>query len=95
VAEFSAGAFGSPKFDLDTQVPGLLKDPAAVNQKLRLLFLGCGTEDTRYQPHLKLGTLLDRSGIKYEFHSTPGEHEWKVWRHLLAELMPKLFASGS
>jgi enterochelin esterase family protein len=95
VAEFSAGAFGSPKFDLDTQVPGLLKDPAAVNQKLRLLFLGCGTEDTRYQPHLKLGTLLDRSGIKYEFHSTPGEHEWKVWRHLLAELMPKLFTSGS
>jgi enterochelin esterase family protein len=95
VAEFSAGAFGSPKFDLDTQVPGLLHDPAAVNQKLKLLFLGCGTEDTRYPPHLKLGALLDRSGIKYEFHSTPGEHEWKVWRHLLAELMPKLFVSGS
>jgi enterochelin esterase-like enzyme len=94
VAEFSAGAFGSPKFDLETQVPGLLKNPAAVNQKLKLLFLGCGTEDTRYPPHLKLGQLLDQNGIHYEFHGTPGEHEWKVWRHLLAELMPKLFQPG-
>ncbi|HXN11220.1 MAG TPA: alpha/beta hydrolase-fold protein, partial [Steroidobacteraceae bacterium] len=94
VAEFSAGAFGSPKFDLETQVPGLLKDPAAVNGKLKLLFLGCGTEDTRYAPHLKLVQLLQSSGIHHEFHSTPGEHEWKAWRHLLAELMPELFVAG-
>lgn len=91
VAEFSAGAFGSPKFDLETQVPGLLKDPAAVNARLKLLFLGCGTEDTRYAPHLKLDQLLQSSGIHHEFHGTPGEHEWKAWRHLLAELMPELF----
>jgi enterochelin esterase-like enzyme len=94
VAEFSAGAFGYPKFDLETQVPGLLKNPAAVNQRLKLLFLGCGTEDTRYPAQLKVGQLLQQSGIHYEFHSTPGEHEWKVWRHLLAELMPKLFVPG-
>jgi len=91
VAEFSAGAFGSPKFDLETQVPGLLKNPAAVNAKLKLLFLGCGTEDTRYPAHLKFDQLLQSSGIHHEFHSTPGEHEWKAWRHLLAELMPELF----
>jgi len=35
--------------------------------------------------------LLQKSGIHSEFHTTPGEHEWKAWRHLLAELMPKLF----
>jgi enterochelin esterase family protein len=91
VAEFSAGAFASPKFDLETQVPGLLKDPAAVNRRLKLLFLGVGTEDTRYPGHLKLVDLLQKSGIHSEFHTTPGEHEWKAWRHLLAELMPKLF----
>jgi enterochelin esterase-like enzyme len=91
VAEFSAGAFASPKFELETQVPGLLQDPAAVNRRLKLLFLGVGTEDTRYPGHLKLVDLLQKSGIHNEFHTTPGEHEWKAWRHLLAELMPKLF----
>ena len=35
--------------------------------------------------------LLQKSGIHNEFYTTPGEHEWKAWRHLLAELMPKLF----
>jgi enterochelin esterase family protein len=64
-----------------------------VNQQLKLLFLGCGTEDTRYQAHVRLTDLLARNGIHYEFHDTPGEHEWKVWRHLLAEFMPKLFRS--
>lgn len=91
VAEFSAGAFGSPKFDMEAQVPGLLKDTAAANRKLRLLFIACGTEDTRFEGHQKLRQLLDKNGLRYEFYSTPGEHEWKAWRHMLAELMPKLF----
>lgn len=91
VGEFSAGAFGSAKFDMETQVPGLLRNPAGVNQKLKLLFLGCGTEDPRYQPHVRMDAFLEKSGIRHEFHSTAGEHEWKAWRHLLVEFMPKLF----
>jgi len=91
VGEFSAGAFGSPGFDLEKQVPGFLENPAAVNQELKLLFLGCGTEDPRYQGHTRLTALLAKNGIHHEFHDSPGEHEWRVWRHLLAEFMPKLF----
>jgi enterochelin esterase-like enzyme len=91
VGEFSAGAFGMRGFDLEKQVPGFLKNPAAINQELKLLFLGCGTEDTRYPAHIKLTDLLTKNGIHYEFHDTPGEHEWRVWRPLLAEFMPKLF----
>lgn len=91
VGVFSAGTFGQPAFDLEKQVPGLLKDPAAVNREMRLLFLGCGTGDTRYPAHLRATELLTKSGIRNEFHDTPGEHEWRAWRHLLAELMPKLF----
>jgi len=91
VGEFSAGAFGLPGFDLEKQAPGILKNPAAVNQELRLLFLGCGTEDARYPAHRRLTDLLAKNGIHYEFHDTPGDHEWKVWRHLLAEFMPELF----
>lgn len=91
VTEFSVGAFLSPKFDMDKQVPGLLKDPKAVNRKLKLLFLGVGTEDTRYPGLVKVDKLLTQAGIHHEMHTTPGEHEWKVWRHLLVVAMPKLF----
>jgi enterochelin esterase-like enzyme len=38
--------------------------------------------------------LLEKNRIRHEFRDTPGEHEWKVWRHLLAEFMPKLFRSA-
>jgi len=93
VGEFSAGAFGLAGFDLEKQVPGFLKNPAAVNRDLKLLFLGCGTEDPRYQAHTRLDDLLEKNEIRHEFHGSPGEHEWKVWRHLLAEFMPKLFHS--
>ena len=91
VGAFSAGAFGLEGFDLEKQVPGFLQNPATVNRELKLLFLGCGTEDTRYQAQTRLVELLKKNKIRHEFHDTPGEHEWRVWRHLLAEFMPKLF----
>ena len=91
VGEFSSGAFSLEGFDLEKQVPGFLKNPGSVNQELKLLFLGCGSEDPRHEAHSRLADLLEKNKIRYEFHSSPGEHEWKVWRHLLAEFMPKLF----
>jgi enterochelin esterase-like enzyme len=90
VGEFSAGALGLEGFDLEKQVPGFFKNP----QDLKLLFLGCGTEDPRYQAHSRLVALLENNKIRHEFHATPGEHEWRVWRHFLAEFMPKLFRRG-
>jgi enterochelin esterase family protein len=72
-------------------VPGFLQNPAAVNRELKLLFLGCGTDDPRYQAQTRLVALLEKNKIRHEFYATPGEHEWRVWRHLLAEFMPKLF----
>jgi enterochelin esterase family protein len=91
VGEFSSGAFSAKTFDLEKQVPGFLQNPASVNRQLKLLYLGCGTEDPRYEPHTRLVELLEKNKIRHEFHGTPGEHEWRVWRHLLVEFMPKLF----
>ena len=94
VTEFSVGAFLSPKFDMDKQVPGLLENPKAANQKLKLLFMGVGTEDPRIEGLKKVDALLTKAGVHHEIHTSPGEHEWKVWRHLLAMAMPKLFRTG-
>ena len=91
VTQFSSGLVSGVDFDLAKHLPGFLDDPASINRKLKLLFLGCGTEDPRINGQLNLADLLKSRGIKYEFHPTAGAHEWKVWRHLLAELLPKLF----
>jgi enterochelin esterase-like enzyme len=34
---------------------------------------------------------LKAKQIRYVWYPTPGAHEWKVWRHGLAEFLPKLF----
>jgi enterochelin esterase-like enzyme len=85
VAAFSA------QRDFKVEVPGFLENPTVANKKLKLLFLSCGTEDLRYPGNLAMVDALKQSGIRHEFFSTPGEHEWSVWRTSLIELLPKLF----
>ena len=94
VTEFSAGLLAGVEFNLDEAMPGVVKD-ASVNQRLRLLWIGCGTDDPRYNGHLNLVDLLKSRGIRTVFKDTPGGHEWKVWRHLLADLLPDLFRPKS
>ena len=91
VAEFSSGRISDKNFDFEKAVPGFLSNATASNRQLRLLFLSCGTEDPRYPGQLDLVDALKKHNIRYEWFSTPGAHEWKVWRHSLAELLPKLF----
>ena len=91
VAEFSSGNISDVDFQLEKAVPGFLDDPASTNKRLRLLFLSCGTEDSRYQGQLDLVDTLKKHNIRHMWYSTPGAHEWKVWRHSLAELLPRLF----
>lgn len=91
VGAFSTGIIGDAEFRVDSLVPGFLLDPPAVNKRTRLLFLSCGTEDPRYPGYLDLLDTLKEHNIRHEWFSTPGVHEWKVWRHSLAALLPMLF----
>ena len=91
VGEFSSGLVSDTDFRLDQHLPGFLEHPADVNQKLKLLFLSCGTEDPRYPGQLDLLEVLKQHGIRYVWFPTPGVHEWKVWRHALAEFAQKVF----
>src|SRR5579863_8414100 len=91
VGEFSSGLVSDANFHLDKYLPGFLDDPAAVNKKLRLLYLSCGTLDPRYTGQLDLGDVLKAHDIHYVWYPTPGVHEWKVWRHALADFAPRLF----
>jgi len=95
VAEFSSGIFGGVggygPFDIEKISPGFYKDPAATNRKLRLFYMSCGAEDPRLPFQKKAFDDLESHKIKVTFASFPGAHEWKVWRHSLADLAPRLF----
>jgi enterochelin esterase family protein len=91
VGEFSSGLLSDTEFNLGKHLPGFLDDPARANQQLKLLFLSCGTEDPRMPGHLDLTDALKSKQIHYVWYPTPGVHEWKVWRHSLAEFLPRLF----
>lgn len=71
--------------------PGIQSDPAATNKKLRLLFMSCGTEDPRVDAMAQATRDLQARKIDVTFKTYPGEHEWKVWRHSLADMAPLLF----
>ena len=95
VAEFSSGLVSDAGFSLEKHVPGFLDNAAQSNGKLRLLYLGCGSEDERITGQQALVQKLKDHNIHHQFVTTPGAHEWKVWRHLLADLLPRLFRSVS
>lgn len=95
VGEFSSGMFGGvggyAPFDVEKISPGFLKDPAATNKRLRLLYFSCGEQDPRMPFQTKAVEGLRAQKINLTFKSFPGVHEWKVWRHSLADITPLLF----
>ena len=62
-----------------------------MNKTLKLFYMSCGKEDPRLPFQKKAWTAFATATIKVTFAEFPGAHEWKVWRHALADLAPKLF----
>ncbi len=94
IGVLSAGAFRDPAAGMATLQkinPQFLADPAATAKKLRLLFFSCGTEDPRMDGMAKVAGELTSRKIPVTLKRYPGEHEWKVWRHSLADMAPMLF----
>ncbi|MGJ5814270.1 esterase [Paludibaculum fermentans] len=95
IAEFSSGIFGGVAsygpFDIEKIAPGFYSDPAAINRKLKLFYMSCGTEDPRMPFQKKALQDFQAHQLKVTFAEFPGAHEWKVWRHSLADLAPRLF----
>src|SRR5215475_1318262 len=85
VGAFSAG--GLPD-SFDKDFPGL---DANANEKLRLLWIACGTEDRLITPNRNLREWLKTKGIQHTDIETPGMHTWMVWRRNLSEFVALLF----
>jgi enterochelin esterase-like enzyme len=82
---------GGRDFDPKTSFGGVFADPVAANRRIRLLWLGCGTEDRGYASGKSFHEALTTAGIRHVWVEGPGSHEWQVWRKHLFDLAPRLF----
>lgn len=97
VGIFSSGIFGGinnpsgKEFDAEKEIPGLLSKSQSFNEKLRLFYISVGEQDPRYEFTQKAVKKFRDSGLKVEFASFPGGHEWQVWRKSLYDFAQKVF----
>jgi para-nitrobenzyl esterase len=96
MAGFSGTMNGLSTEALDpaTAFTGIFKDGAAFNAKVKLLWIGMGTEEPEPFPHAigAFRAMLDKAGIKYVYFPSPGtSHEWLTWRRDLNDFAPRLF----
>jgi len=92
VLGYSAAVSGQ-FMDAETEFRSVLTNPAAINARLRLLWLSCGRQDFLYQANRQLADTLNAKGVKLTYRETEGAHVWSVWRNNLNESVPLLFTS--
>ena len=92
VAGFSSalGAGNNPEtggVDFDK----VLADSAHINKQLKLLWVGCGTEDTLFASNTAFADMLSKHKIEHIFRVTGGAHTYAVWQRYLNEVAPMIF----
>lgn len=66
-------------------------DAAMLNQKLKVLWLGCGTDDFAYPGVKALADLLTKKNVKHVWNESGGGHSWPNWQFYLAKYATLLF----
>ncbi len=66
-------------------------DPADLNRKLKVLWIGCGTDDPGYQGVKAMDELLTSKNVKHIWNQSGGGHSWPNWQVYLSKYAPLLF----
>lgn len=80
--------------DPATAFDGAFKDGRDFNRRVKLLWIGMGTEEPNPFPGAigAFRAMLDKAGIHYVYFESPGTaHEWLTWRRDLHDFAPRLF----
>ena len=87
------GAFSPAIAVTDTtkDYDGILANPAKVNEQLRLLWIGIGSDDFLLAPVRESHEALEKAGIEHVWFESSGAHVWTVWRKYLLDFAPRLF----
>jgi enterochelin esterase-like enzyme len=81
-------------FNSKTAYGGVFADAEAFNKRVKLLWLGVGTQES---DQFKVGiggavTALHAAGVHLEYFESSGTaHEWQTWRRDLNDFAPRLF----
>ena len=95
VAGFSSamGAANNPATG-GVDFESVLADSARINSQLKLLWVGCGTEDTLFDSNRDFSQQLSKHKVEHIFRVTGGAHTYAVWQRYLNEVAPLLFPEG-
>ena len=93
VGMMSAGLLGNPASAAvgPDPIAPLAANPAAANKQLKLLWIGCGVDDTAMVGARTTHEALQKAGIQHTFVESEGAHHWRVWRRYLRDVSPLLF----
>ncbi|HEY4054153.1 MAG TPA: alpha/beta hydrolase-fold protein [Terriglobales bacterium] len=86
IGAFSSGGIDNRDFAIE--FPNV---DSSANQKLKLLWIACGTEDSLIKINRQFKSWLKDKGVQFTDIETPGMHTWMVWRRNLSTLVPLLF----
>lgn len=84
VGAFSAGGGGNNPAET---FPNLSEKD---NDRLKLLWMACGTEDRLIEGNRKLAAWLKEKNVRHVWVETPGAHTWLVWRRYLTDFTKQL-----
>jgi enterochelin esterase family protein len=90
----AGGGFAGGNIDVKTLNGGVMADAEAFNKKMKLVWIGLGTEEPPriYEGVNGFHQALTAAGIKHLYWESPGTaHEWQTWRRSLREFAPLLF----
>ncbi|HOP59089.1 MAG TPA: hypothetical protein PLR52_06685, partial [Bacteroidales bacterium] len=77
------------EFERNNAVP--FANPQLTNSRLKLFWLGCGTEDMVYKTLQQYVKVLDEKNIKYQTFYPDGGHTWMNCKKFLNESAQLLF----
>jgi para-nitrobenzyl esterase len=66
-------------------------EPADLNRKLKVLWIGCGKADSLFAANQNVDNSLKSRQIHHTFRISEGGHTWTNWRLYLYEFAPLLF----
>lgn len=86
---FSAAGGGGA--DFATRYPQLAANAKDANARIKVFWIGCGTEDPLDAGAKTLDAELTRLQIVHTYMNRAGGHVWPVWRWALSAFAPRLF----
>lgn len=89
---WSSGLRTEATADFEERAAAFFKNPEKTNQAVKLFWIGVGEKDqgANASAH-NLAQVLEKHGIRNEFHESEGAHTWINWRHYLHDYAQLLF----